>query len=152
MSTTNNHPQKYWIVVASKDHVSIGKKLGVVQANHGKASGLRRMSAGDYIIFYSSKNNFEKKDPYKKFTAIAKVKAGNVYNGYMSSGSEPYRRDVEFIPSKEADIIPLIPKLTFIRKKESWGFVFRFGLFEIPKEDFETIARNMNPKIKGLFA
>jgi predicted RNA-binding protein len=147
MSTTNEHSQKYWIVVASKDHVNIGKKLGVVQANHGKASGLRRMSAGDYVIFYSSKNNFENKDPYKKFTAIAKVKEGDVYKGYMSSGSEPYRRDVEFIPSEEADIIPLIPKLTFIRKKESWGFVFRFGLFEIPKEDFETIARSMNLKI-----
>jgi predicted RNA-binding protein len=147
MSTTNEHSQKYWIVVASKDHVNIGKKLGVVQANHGKASGLRRMSAGDYVIFYSSKNNFENKDPYKKFTAIAKVKEGDVYKGYMSSGSEPYRRDVEFIPSEEADIIPLIPKLTFIRKKESCGFVFRFGLFEIPKEDFETIARSMNLKI-----
>jgi predicted RNA-binding protein len=147
MSTTDEHPQRYWIVVASKDHVDLGKTLGVVQANHGKASGLRRMSAGDYVIFYSSKTDFEKKDPYKKFTAVAKVKEGDVYKGHMSSGSEPYRRDVEFIPSGEADIIPLIPRLTFIRKKESWGFVFRFGLFEIPREDFETITRDMNLRI-----
>ncbi len=29
----DERPTKYWIVVASKDHVEIGKKLGIVQAN-----------------------------------------------------------------------------------------------------------------------
>jgi hypothetical protein len=26
---------KYWLVIVSKDHLETGKKLGIVQANHG---------------------------------------------------------------------------------------------------------------------
>jgi len=76
-------PTKYWIVVASKDHVEIGKKLGIVQANHGKAAPLKRMKAGDLIAFYSPKLHFQGKEPLKKFTAIARVKEGEIYQGDM---------------------------------------------------------------------
>ena len=134
---------KYWIVVASKDHVEMGKKSGVVQANHGKFYSLRKMEPGDLILFYSSKIKYKEPEPCKKFTAIARVKQGDVYQGHMEGNWEPYRRDVEFLPCEETDILPLIPKMTFIRKKESWGFVFRLGCFEIPKEDFENISREM---------
>ncbi len=139
----DERPTKYWIVVASKDHVEIGKKLGIVQANHGKAAPLKRMKAGDLIAFYSPKLHFQGKEALKKFTAIARVKEGEIYQGNMDGGFIPYRRDVEFIPSEEADILTLIPKLSFIRNKKSWGIVFRFGFFEIPKEDFETITKKM---------
>jgi predicted RNA-binding protein len=139
-------PTKYWTVVASKDHVEIGKKLGVVQANHGKAAPLKRMKPGDLIVFYSSKLHFQGKEPLKKFTAIARVKEGEIYQGNMGGGFIPYRRDVEFIPCQEADILTLIPKLTFIRNKKTWGIVFRFGFFEIPKEDYETITKKMKLK------
>jgi hypothetical protein len=43
---------KYWLVVVSKDHIEIGKKLGIVQANHGKAAPIKRMKPGDLIVFY----------------------------------------------------------------------------------------------------
>jgi len=124
---------KYWIVVASKDHVEIGRKLGIVQANHGKAAPLNRMKAGDLIAFYSPKLHFQGKEPLKKFTAIARVKEGEIYHGNMGGGFIPYRRDVEFIPCEETDIITLIPKLTFIRNKKSWGIVFRFGFSRYQK-------------------
>ncbi len=60
----------------------------------------------------------------------------------MDGGFIPYRRDVEFIPSEEADILtPLQNSLS--EETKSWGIVFRFGFFEIPKEDFETITKKM---------
>ena len=136
--------RKYWVVVASKDHVEQGKQLGIVQANHGKASPMKRMRPGDLIVFYSPKLQFQGKQPSKKFTAIARVKEGEVYQGDMGGGFIPYRRDVEFLPCEEADILPLIDQMTFIRDKKSWGFVFRFGFFEIPEVDFETISKEMN--------
>ncbi len=139
-------PAKYWVVVASKDHVELGKTLGIVQANHGKASSLKRMTPGDLIVFYSPKVLFEGKDPLKKFTAMARVKEGEVYQGDMGGGFTPFRKDVEFLPCEETDILPLIPQMTFIRKKQSWGFVFRFGFFEKPKEDFEVISNKMGLK------
>jgi|SRR5271155_4684314 len=134
---------KYWLVVVSKDHLEIGKKLGIVQANHGKAGPMKRMQSGDLIVFYSPKLSFQGKVPCRKFTAIARVKDGEVYQGDMGSGFTAYRRDVEFLACEETDIQPLISELTFIRNKQSWGFVFRFGFFEIPKDDFETISKEM---------
>ena len=140
---TKNNKTKYWVVVVSKDHLETGKRLGIVQANHGKAAPMKRLKPGDFIVFYSPKVAFGGKEPYKKFTAAARVKEGEVYQSDMGGGFVPYRRDVEYLPCEEADIKPLIPRLGFIRKKESWGFVFRFGFFEIPEEDFGTIADAM---------
>ncbi len=120
--------------------------MGIVQANHGKAAPMKRMKPGDFIIFYSPKLRFQGREPYKKFSAVARVKEGEVYQATMGGGFRPFRRDVEFLPCEEADIQPLIERLTFIRKKESWGFVFRFGFFEIPRRDFETVFKKMQPR------
>ncbi|SFE62120.1 EVE domain-containing protein [Chitinophaga sp. CF118] len=40
---------KYWIIVASKDHVKTGITEGIVQTCHGKASPLKRMRKDDLI-------------------------------------------------------------------------------------------------------
>jgi len=53
---------------------------------------------------------------------------------------KPFRRTVPYKKTGEVSIGPLIQDLTFIRNKKSWGYVFRFGLQEIPKEDFDRIA------------
>jgi hypothetical protein len=39
--------------------------------------------------------------------------------------------------------LPLLPPLSFIKNKARWRYVFRYGLLEIPKSDFERIARKM---------
>src|SRR5258708_33038966 len=116
MNTNNSshRPTRYWIAVASKDHVARGKNLGIVQANHGKASLMKKLKQGDYVLFYSPKLTYEGKQPYKKFTAIARVKEGDVYQGDMGGGFIPYRRDVEFLPCQEVDILPLIDQMSFI--------------------------------------
>ena len=44
---------RYWIGVASADHVAFGVAGGFMQLNHGKAAPLRRVSAGDWIIYYA---------------------------------------------------------------------------------------------------
>ena len=46
----------------------------------------------------------------------------------------------------------LIARLTFIHHKKSWGFVFRFGFFEIPKEDSETISKSRKKKLNNLLS
>lgn len=135
--------QKYWIVVVSKDHIEIGKKLGIVQACHGKLAPMKRMKPGDMIIFYSPKLNFQDTESLKRFTAIARIKDGEPYESSLGTGFKAFRRDVKFLPAKEGEILPLVPRLSFIKNKKSWGFIFRFGLFEIQKEDFEIISKEM---------
>jgi predicted RNA-binding protein len=133
----------YWIGVASKDHVQIGLANGICQLCHGKAQPLRRMSVGDWLIYYSPKERFEEAAPYQKFTAIGEVVGSKVYQFEMFPGFIPYRRDIRFLPAEDVPIRPLLGQLSFIKDKTRWGAAFRFGYLKIPKADFELIASQM---------
>jgi predicted RNA-binding protein len=142
--TTNRNrlvmTSKYWIVVASKDHVMRGVTLGIAQAGHGKRSGLARMHKGDMIVYYSPKVQFDGNEILHAFTAIGEIADEEVYQVEESLDFKPFRRTVRYIKTGEVRIRPMIQDLTFIGNKKSWGYAFRFGLLEIPKEDFERIA------------
>jgi predicted RNA-binding protein len=116
---------------------------GFCQLCHGKAAPLRRMSRGDWIIYYSAKERFEDKVPCQKFTAIGEVTGEEVYPFEMFQGFVPYRRDIRFLPCTPAAIRPLLDELSFITDKSHWGYAFRYGHLEIPRQDFECIARAM---------
>ena len=112
-------PIKYWIIVASKDHVQMGVAGGFAQACHGKAQPLKRMQEGDGILYYSSKRHFGKEDKCQAFTAIT------------------------FVDCEETPIANLIELLDFIPNKKAWGYPFRFGILEISENDFKLIASKM---------
>lgn len=134
---------KYYIAVASKDHVLKGVEGGFMQANHGKANSLKKLKEGDWIIYYSSKNFIDKDEKCQCFTAIGQIKDEELYQGIMSSEFQPFRRNVRFYDCKETSIIPLIEQLSFIPDKKRWGFPFRFGFLEISENDFQIIQNEM---------
>lgn len=135
---------KCWVNTISRDHVRLGVAGGFTQAGHGKASGLRRLSAGDWIVFYSPKTSLRDGESLQAFTAIGRVSDDELYQVEMAPGFVPWRRNVEFLPCVEAPITPMLDGLTFIKDKQRWGYVFRFGLFEISSGDFEVIRRAMS--------
>jgi hypothetical protein len=135
--------QKYWIIVASKDHVENGIKEGIAQAGHGKASPLKRMRRDDFVIFYSGKKFLGKSDKCQEFTAIGKVKDDEVYQTQMTPDFCPSRRNIVFFESKNISILPLINNLDFIKNKKSWGYPFKFGFLEINQSDFDLISSQM---------
>ncbi len=139
---------KYWINTVSKDHVMHGVEGGFTQANHGSPHNLKRMSKGDYIVFYSPKIQFKDGKPLQNFTAIGKCLDDEPYQAEMSPDFHPWRRNVKFLKCKEASIKNLINKLSFIKDKQKWGFPFRRGMFEIPKNDFLIISEAMEAEIK----
>ncbi len=134
---------RFWIGVASRDHVDKGVEGGFCQLCHGKASAMRRVSPGDWIVYYSPKTEMRGGEPVQAFTAIGRIKDGEPYAFDMGGGFVPSRRDVAFMPCRDAPIRPLVEQLSFIRNKQSWGSVFRFGLVEIGEADFEIIASAM---------
>ncbi|MBP7689186.1 MAG: EVE domain-containing protein [Thermoflexales bacterium] len=136
--------RKCWIIVACKNHVANGVRSGIAQANHGKAAPLRRMQVGDGVIYYSSKIDLDRDEKCQEFTAIGQVTGESVYQFDMGGGFVPFRRDVTYFNCVPTPIQPLIPELSFIREKKSWGYVFRFGFFEIPQSDFDLIARHLH--------
>jgi hypothetical protein len=139
---------RYWVNTISRDRVKEGLEGGFTQANHGRATGLRNVGNGDYIVFYSPREEFRSGENVQSFTAIARVIDDVPYAATSATGVEAWRRKVEFLPASEAPIRPLLPTLDFIRKKESWGFTFRRGFFEIEGADFERIADAMNVTIR----
>ena len=141
--TCSMQPIQYWINTVSKDHVLRGLAGGFTQANHGKKTTLKRLNRGDYIVFYAPKTAYQGGEPLQKFVALGRVADAEPYQVTISPDFMPYRRKVDFINVKEADIRPLIPELSFITDPTRWGYMFRFGLFKIPQSDFEKIAACM---------
>jgi hypothetical protein len=134
--------RRFWIGVASRDHVNVGVKGAFIQLNHGKKAPLRRLKAGDGVVMYSPRTTYPDGEPLQAFTAIGTVVTGDVYQVEVTS-LKPYRVDVQFVPSKEAQIKPLVGHLSFIKSKSHWGAAFRFGSVEIPGCDFALIAEKM---------
>jgi EVE domain len=134
---------KYWVSVASKDHVKNGITDGIAQACHGNEAPLKRMKSNDFIIYYSGKQTLGKAEKCQEFTAIGQVKDDEVYQFQMSADFCPFRRNIEFLEHQDTSILPLINDLQFIQNKKSWGYPFRFGFFEITKHDFDLISSQM---------
>ncbi|CAI9393579.1 EVE domain-containing protein [Niallia sp. Sow4_A1] len=135
--------KRFWIGIASRDHVLNAVQGGFAQLCHGKLAPLRNMSTGDWIIYYSPKINFKESAPHQKFTAIGRIIDEDVYQVNMGNDFVPFRRNIDFFPSIKTPIKPLIPKLSFIKNTKYWGHSFRYGHIEISEKDFKLIAEKM---------
>jgi hypothetical protein len=134
---------RFWIGVASKDHVARGVAGGFCQLGHGKVSALKRMAVDDWLIYYSGKKSLDSEEPYQQFTAIGQIIGAAPYVYEMSTDFKPYRRDIAFQKANDAPIRPMLESLSFIKDVKRWGYAFRFGHFEIQRADFDLIARAM---------
>jgi EVE domain len=134
---------RYWVGVASREHVIKGVEEGFCQLCHGKSSSLKRLQPQDWIVYYSPRSAMNGGDTVQAFTALGQILAGDPYPVDMGNGFVPYRRDVRFMSVREVAIRPMIDELSFIKNKQSWGYVFRFGLIEIPEADFNKIVAAM---------
>ena len=135
---------KYFLIVASKDHVLKGVKGEFAQAGHGRKDLMSKPSKGDWLVYYSSKDKFENGRPLQKFTAIGQVVDEEPYQPNTHADFKPYRRDVTYKEAEEADIRPLLEELNFIKNKTRWGFYLIGGFREISKDDFGVIKKAMN--------
>ncbi|HZQ31736.1 MAG TPA: EVE domain-containing protein [Mycobacterium sp.] len=132
-----------WMITVSRDHVEQGVRGRYMQANHGKPHMLRRMAKGDFVVFYSPKTALENGEPLQAFTAIGQIVDDEPYQEQVAPDFAPSRRNVDFLPSTETPIRPLIDKLNFIEDKQRWGYKFRFGVFKIDDHDLELIRGKM---------
>ena len=138
--------RSFWIGVVSRSHVQMGVKDGFVQLGHGKKAPLQKLRPGDGLVMYSPRTSYPDGEALQSFTAIGMVGPGEVYQVEMAPDFRPYRIDVKFFKCREAQIKPLIPKLSFIKSKTHWGVAFRFGQLRVPARDFELIAKAMRCK------
>ena len=134
--------ENYWVVTASADHALRGKAEGMVQANHGKDSPLRRMKPGDGVVIYSPRSTFPDGPPLQAFTLIGRVAEGEPWQ-HEIGGTLMWRRRAIWQEGKVAPIRPLLDDLQITRGLTSWGMAFRYGLTKLGRSDFARIAREM---------
>ena len=135
---------RYWVNTVSKAHVQRGVAGGFTQADHGSNTRLKRMSKGDGLVFYSPREEMQAGDRVQAFTAIGTIADDAPYQVEVTHDFKPWRRKMDFLPSQEAAVQPLIENLDFIRNKKVWGVMFRRGLIEIGEADFKRIASAMS--------
>lgn len=131
---------KYWIGVASLNHVELGVEGGFSQLCHGKEAPLKRMKPGDWLIYYSPKQELDSDAKCQCFTAIGRVKGEEIYPFAMSETFVPYRKDIDFFP--DAKLVPL-HAISQLEAWQKYRSSLRYGHFEIDKDFFLVIAERM---------
>lgn len=136
-----------WVAVASAEHVALGRAQGFMQVCHGKLTPLRRTRPGDRVVYYSPTHRFKGKERLQAFTAIGVVREPEPYQVEMSPGFRPFRRDIAWIDSHRASILPLRDSLEFASGGGNWGQKLRFGLVAISDSDMNVIAEAMGARL-----
>ena len=141
--------RKNWIAVASAEHARLGRDSnhGFMQVNHGKLAPLKRIQPGDLVAYYSPTVVYGVKDACQSFVSIGVVQPGQPYAGVMGNGFAAWRRDVSYLESKDASILPLLDDLDFVEDRQRWGYKFRFGLFQVSDHDMRLIAGAMQADV-----
>jgi hypothetical protein len=132
----------YWLGVASREHVKRGVELGIGQIGHGKAGGLRSMSPGDWLVYYSPRERLEDKTPLQAFTAIGEVVDEEIWQA-DEGNFKPWRRRIAYVAdARDAPLKPLLERLE-LTATPSWGWKLRRGLLTLSAHDFAVIREAM---------
>ena len=131
---------KFWVGVASSNHVDLAVTDGFCQVCHGKGGPLRRMAKGDYLLYYSPKLDMTKPDKLQAFTAVGKMVDDEVYEIEQFPGFVPFRRQVRYYQ-------PVQPCfLDRVRQHPEWpdyAGKIRYGHFEVSKDFFMYVFNLM---------
>src|ERR1700733_7908422 len=82
---------KYWVGVASADHVAAAVAGGFVQLGHGKAAPVRRLAPGDVLALYSPRTQLRAWTAVQSFTAIGSVCDREPYLSQQTASLAPIR-------------------------------------------------------------
>ena len=140
---------KYWVNCLAKNHVLAGVEGGFTQAANGKADPMRRLSAGDVVVFYSEGTLFRAGERLQAFTAIGRVAGKDPFQTKVTAKLIPWRRRVEYVEAEEISILPLVPTLAFVTDKDNWGAAMKSGFFEIGEADAILIAAAMKADLSS---
>ena len=140
----------YWIGVASFEHVKVGVEQGFAQLGHGKASVLKSLKKGDWIVYYSPRTKLQNGEKVQAFTALGQISSESYYQAVTKNSFHPYRVDVEYQKqTKLADIQSLLNTLQLTRLRGSqWGLAFHRSKIRVSADDFKSIAVAMGADLQ----
>jgi hypothetical protein len=134
---------RYWLGVVSLQHVERGVAGGFAQLCHGRASPLRRMRAGDWLIYYSPRIEMDRESArVQAFTALGRLVDDRVYEHDLGGGWVPHRRDVAYERVRPVALDELRGQLHLLTRS-GWAMMLRRGHLELDAHDFARIAAAM---------
>jgi hypothetical protein len=131
---------RFWVGVASREHVLAAVRGGFCQLSHGKEAPVRRLHMGDSIVFYPPRERMVGGESVQAFTAAGRIVDAVPYQVEQSKDFRPFRRKTEYFKSKDASIHPLLEELSFTKGRSSWGAALRVGILQMKCEDYMNIA------------
>lgn len=137
---------RFWIGVASREHVLKAVEGGFCQFSHGSAAAVARVQPGDGIAYYSPRDQMRGGEAVQAFTAIGIVGDGDPEQAIQSGQFRPSRRKVTYANANAAPIKPLLDQLSFTQGRTHWGQAFRRGLLSVDLADFALIAEGMGAR------
>lgn len=131
-----------WLGVVSAEHVRRGVTLGIAQVGHGKRTGLARMRSGDWLVYYSPRNQIGDASQLRAFTAIGEIADDEIWQA-DEGDFKPFRRRVNYCQeTKETPIASLIGAL-LLTQTPNWGYQLKRGLISLTDQDFNLIRAAM---------
>lgn len=139
--------RSFYLISASRDHVLSARDQAIVQANHGVKAPMQRLRPGDGIAFYSARHQLKGKDPCQRFTALATVGDGDMYQERMSDTWKPWRRPAVFEEGfKEIEIKEVLSRLQCLGNgRQGWGVYLRRGFIKMSASDWEVLVGAQQP-------
>ena len=134
---------RHWLGVVCRDHVRSGTALGVAQLGHGRRTGLDRLAAGDWLVYYSPRTEARGGAPVQAFTAIGKVADDDIWQA-EEGDFRPWRRRVDYVP--EVVETPIRFLRLDLTDEPNWGYQLRRGLIELSAGDFAVISAAMRAR------
>lgn len=130
---------KHWLGVVSRSHVERAVGGGFAQLCHGRAAPLRRMAAGDWLVYYSATAEMGGGERVQAFTALGQLVDERVYEVDVGDG-RACRRNVRYESVGQVPLASLAAEL-HLTAHPHWGFALRRGHLPLDAHDFAIIAQ-----------
>jgi hypothetical protein len=130
-----------WLGVVSADHVARGLELGIAQIGHGSRAALRRMHAGDLLVYYSPRQTLGGAS-LRAFTAVGRVVDDELWQA-DEAGFRPWRRRVDYDAGATTVLLADLQRDLELCRDPHWGYQLRRGLVQLSDHDAGLLLEAM---------
>lgn len=135
----------HWIAVMTKLQAEACQDGSYLRLSDGSGMGLGDLLPGDGVLLYANRNSHIAVEFTHDFVGIGVVTGEAPYQADGPGGRPEWRLACAWSPvAVPVSVWGLREELSVTaRKGRRWGLVFRQSLVQIPRTDFERVAREL---------
>jgi predicted RNA-binding protein len=140
---------RHWLCITNEENWKIVKKKNIwgIREKDRNSKPVQKLEQNDLLVFYIKQRMVG--GVFKASSSVFKSDAKLFSpSGFRENETFPYRLRLEriLVPERPIDFLPLVPDLSFIRRKDKkWaGSIFGKAMRQIPRKDYEIIVKELN--------